>query len=287
MYQRALERFRRDQELRYWLRTAVAGITLGSLLVWFLLPLFWIIQTSLKTRPIAEAYPPVFWGFELQWSNYLFVLRETDLVFFLRNGIITATGATALALLLGVPHAYAISKYEFKYSSASLLAIIAVRIIPPISIAVPFFVMYNKFGLYDTLIGNIIVNVFLFEPFVVWIVKSFFDGLPSSLIEAARLDGCSKFETFYKIMLPLSKPAIGSATIVSWLLTWNEFTLIFMLTTSKSAQTLPVGIQSFSRDLFIPWNLIGAASVIGFIPSIIVVIFFQQYLVRGITEGEF
>jgi len=207
-------------------------------------------------------------------------------VFFLRNGAITATGATIIALLLGVPHAYAISKYEFKFSSASLLAIIGVRIIPPISIAVPFFVMYNKLGLFDTLIGNIIVNAFLFEPFVVWIVKGFFDGLSSSLIEAARLDGCSKFETFYKIMLPLAKPAIGSATIVSWLLTWNEFTLIFILTTSKQAQTLPVGIQSFSRDLFIPWNIIGAASVIGFIPSIIVVLLFQRFLVRGLTEGE-
>lgn len=281
---RLRHRIRTDRELRTRVKKAVGLVTLGIVLAWFLLPLFWVVQTSLKTRPLAQAYPPVFWGFEIQWSNYVKVLTDTDLLDFMRNGIISATGSTFIALLFGVPHAYAISKYEFKYGQLSLLAILAVRIVPPISIAVPFFVMYNNLGLFDTLVGNVLVLGFLFEPFVVWIMKGFFDGLPSSLIEAARIDGCTKFQVFYQIMLPLAKPALGSATIISWLLSWNEFTLVFILTSSNSAQTLPVGILGFTRDLFVPWNIISAAAVLGLIPSLFVVVLFQRYLIKGLAE---
>jgi multiple sugar transport system permease protein len=189
-----------------------------------------------------------------------------------------------LCLLLGVPHAYVISKYEYKFRQMSFYTILAVRIIPPITVAVPFFILYQKLGLINTLTGVTIVLTFLFEPFVVWIMKGFFDGLPSSLIDAALTDGCTKFQAFYKIMLPLALPGLGSAIIISWLLAWNEFTLVFFITTSEAAQTLPAGILNFVRDRFVPWNLIAAASVIGMIPSLIVVIIFQKYLIRGLVE---
>lgn len=277
-------RIRTDRVLRNRLRLGIAAVMLGLILVWFLLPVFWVLLTSIKTRPVAEAFPPVFWGFEPQWQNFTTVLNDTQLLSYLRNGAIAATVTTLIALILGVPHAYAISKYRFKLRQFGFFSILAVRIIPPISIAVPFFVLFKNIGIFNSIAGIIVVLVFLFEPFVVWIMKGFFDGLPSSLIDAARVDGCTKFTAFFKIMLPLAMPAIGSAVIISWLLSWNEFTLVFVLTSGPEAQTLPVGILNFIRDRFVPWNLIAAASVIGLIPSLIVVVLFQKYLIRGLAE---
>lgn len=277
-------RFRTDRELRERVRMTLSIFALGLVLIWLLLPIFWVIETSLKTRPVAEAFPPVFWGFELQWNNFISVLQDTALPSFLLNGAIAASVSTLISLILGVPHAYAISRYQFRFGKLSFLSIVAARIIPPISVAVPFFILFNQLGLVDTKIGVIIVLTFLFEPFVVWIMQGFFDNLPASLIDSARMDGCTKFQAFYKIMLPLAKPGLGSAIIITWLLAWNEFTLVFILTSSEAAQTLPVGILGFVRDLFVPWNLIAAASVIGMIPSLIVVVLFQEYLVRGLAE---
>jgi multiple sugar transport system permease protein len=281
---RARTEIRSNHVLRRRIRHGVAAITLVVTLIWLLLPLFWIIETSLKSRPVAQAYPPVFWGFNIRWENYLIVLTDRNLIAFIQNGVIAATASTVLCLLLGVPHAYVISKYEYKFRQMSFYTILAVRIIPPITVAVPFFILYQKLGLINTLTGVTIVLTFLFEPFVVWIMKGFFDGLPSSLIDAALTDGCTKFQAFYKIMLPLALPGLGSAIIISWLLAWNEFTLVFFITTSEAAQTLPAGILNFVRDRFVPWNLIAAASVIGMIPSLIVVIIFQKYLIRGLVE---
>lgn len=281
---RIRHRIRTDQKLRHRLRRGIATASLVVVLVWLLLPLFWVVETALKTRVVAQSFPPVFWGFEIQWENFITVLTDYSLLAFIRNGIIAATASTIICLALGVPHGYAISKYDFKLAKQSLYTILAVRIIPPISVAVPFFILYKQLNLLNSIVGVVIVLSFLFEPFVVWIMKGFFDALPRSLVDAARVDGCSRFEAFYRIMLPLARPGLGSAIIITWLLSWNEFTLVFILTTDTAAQTLPVGIMGFVQDRFVPWNLLSAASVIGMIPSLIVVVLFQNYLVKGLVE---
>lgn len=284
LLERMRQRIRTDRTLRIRVRRAIAVTVLAVVLIWLLLPLFWIFQTALKPRPVAQAFPPVFWGFEIRWENFVVVLTDRNLLAFIKNGAIVATICTGISLLIGVPHAYAISKYDYVLRKSSFYSILAARIIPPISIAVPFFILYQQFGLVDRLLGVTIVLTFLFEPFVVWIMKGFFDSMSRSLIDAARVDGCTKLQAFYKIMLPLSLPGLGSAIIIAWLLAWNEFTLVFILTSSEAAQTLPVGILGFVRDRFVPWNLIAAASVIGMIPSLIVVIVFQKYLIKGLVE---
>lgn len=286
LVERTRTRLRRDHELRNRIRIAVSTVALGIVLLWLLLPIFWVIETSLKTRPVAQAFPPVFWGFELQWSNFVTVWTETPLPSYIWNGLIVATAVTVISLILGITHAYAISMYESRVGDMSFLFIVAARIVPPLSILVPFYVFFNRFGLIDTKPAVIIVQTAFIEPFVVWIMKGYFDNMSRSLIDSARTDGCTKFQAFYKIMLPIAKPGIASAAIISWLLTWNAFTAIFILTTSPQAMTLPVGVLSYSRDVYIPWNLISAASVIGIIPSAVIVIFFQNYLVEGMVESE-
>lgn len=276
-------RYETDRELRQYVRKGLAATTLVLLLVWFLLPFIWTLKTSLQTRAVAQAYPPIFWGFELQWDNFTYILFETNFYKYVRNGLITATGATVVAMALAVPHAYALSKYEYALRGVSMYLVLAVRVFPLVALAIPFYLMYNRLGLINSKFGIVVVLTMLYTPFIVWIMKSFFDGLSESLVEAARMDGCSQFQAFYRVVLPLSTPALASSTIFAWLEAFNHFTLIFFLTTSAKAQTVPFGILSFIRDNYVPWNIISAAALMGMVPSLIVVVLFQKYLVEGIT----
>lgn len=280
----AVNRYQTDRGLRIRLRKGFAIITLLLLLVWFLFPFVWTLKTSIQTRPVALAYPPIFWGFELQAAeNYGKVLFETPFLDFLRNGVLTAAVATVAAMIVGVPHAYVLSKYDYKLRDASMYLILMVRVFPLVSLAVPFFLLYSQFGLKDTLLGVTLILTMLYEPFIVWIVKSYFDGLSESMIEAARVDGCTKAQAFYRVMLPMAGPALASATIFTWLEGFNHFTLVFFLTSSPSAQTIPFGILSLIQDNFVPWNIIAAASLLSMVPSFIIIVLFQNYLVEGIT----
>lgn len=283
---RLTTKYQTDRLLRHRLRQIFAMVTLTLVLVWFLFPFVWTSKTSIQTRPVAQAYPPILWGFELQLvENYSRVLFESPFLQFLENGIITAAIATAIAMMIGVSHAYVISKYDYKLRNSSMYLILMVRVFPLVALAVPFFILYAKLGLLDTLLGVTIVLTVLYEPFIVWIMKSYFDGFSNSMIEAARMDGCTKAQAFYRIMLPQAGPALAAALIFSWLEAFNHFTLVFFLTSTPQAQTVPFGILSFIRDNFIPWNIISAASLLAMVPSFIIVVLFQKYLVRGIA-GE-
>lgn len=279
-------RYQTDRVLRQRLRRVTAMMTLGVLLVWFLFPFVWTFKTSIQARPIAQAYPPVLWGFDIHLiENYSAVLYRSHFLQYMQNGIVTAAIATVVALAVGVPHAYALSKYEYKLRSSSMYLILMVRVFPLVALAVPFFILYSRTGLKDTLLGVTIVLTMLYEPFVVWIMKSYFDGVSDAMVEAARMDGCTKTQAFYRIMLPQAAPALASALIFSWIQAFNHFTLVFFLTSSPNAQTVPFGILNFIRDNFIPWNIISAASLLAMIPSFIIIVLFQKYLVRGIA-GE-
>lgn len=276
-------RYETDRALRQRIRKGVAATTIVLLLTWFLLPFVWTFKTSLQTRAIAQAYPPVLWNFEPQWQNYTYILFETNFYKYVRNGLITATGATIVAMAFAVPHAYALSNFRYKLRDVSMYLILAVRVFPLVALAIPFYLMYNQTGLINTKVGIVIALTMLYTPFIVWIMKGFFDGLSESIVEAARMDGCSQFQAFYRVALPLAKPAIASSVIFAWLEAFNHFTLIFFLTTSSKAQTVPFGILSFIRDNYVPWNIISSAALLGMIPSLIVVVLFQKYLVEGIT----
>lgn len=280
----ARKRYRTDHQLRERVHKVIAGVTLVVILMWLLLPFFWTLLTSLQYRVVAQSYPPTFWGFEIAWSNYSRVLIAEDFLPKIINGVIVASASTVLSLILGTPHAYVISKYQDRFLNASFFAIIAARVIPPIAMAVPFFMMFNRFGLLDTKIAVTLALSFLFEPFVVWIMKGFFDGLPRSLLDAALVEGCTKFQAFSKIMLPLAKPGLASAGIITWLLGWNHFVLVYILSATNQSQTVPVAVLALRRDQYMPWSLMSAAAILGMIPSILVVIAFQKHLIRGLAE---
>lgn len=278
------ERISQNKALMQRLHRTVAVIVLVFVLIWLFFPILWALETALKTRAVTVASPPIYWGFDIQWQNFIQVWTESALPTYIFNGLIIATVTTIFSLTLGVPHAYAISMYQSRIGDASLLIVTVTRIIPPITILVPIFFIFSSLDLINTKIAIIIAQTAFLEPFVVWIVKGSFDSKSSSLIDSARTDGCTKFQAFYKIMIPVSLPGIMSATTITWLLSWTTFLSVFLLATGPQAQTVPVGVFALAQDTFTPWNLISAAAIIGAIPSIAIVAVFQRYIIRGLVE---
>ena len=278
------ERINQNQALINRIHRAVAIVVLSLVLVWLFFPILWTLETALKTRAVTVASPPIYWGFDIQWQNFIQVWTQTALPTYIFNGLLIATVTTVLSLTLGVPHAYAISMYESKIGDASLVLVTVTRIIPPITILVPIYFIFSSLNLINTKIAIIIAQTAFLEPFVVWIVKGSFDSKSSSLIDSARTDGCTKFQAFYKIMIPVSLPGIMSATTITWLLSWTTFLSVFLLATGPQAQTVPVGVFALAQDTFTPWNLISAAAIIGAIPSLVLVAIFQKYIIRGLVE---
>jgi len=277
--------WRPSKEQRSNIRQTVSLLILGFTLIWTIFPIFWAGVTSLKPRAELTTYPPKFFNFAPQWHNYIDIFTELNFWAFIRNGLIAASGSTLIALFLGLPHSYAVSRFENKWGNISLYGVIAARMIPPVTIAVPFYLIFNRIGLVDTKIGITLILTFLFEPYVVWVMKGFFDSIPEEIEECARVDGASKLQSFTRIMLPLAGPGLGSATIIAWIMGWNEFILVFILSFSEQSQTVPIGVLSFMMDQYTPWNWMMAAAIVGIVPTLIILLIFQRFLVRGLAEG--
>ena len=162
------------------------------------------------------------------------------------------------------------------------MMVLAARVVPPVSLIVPFYLQAQMLNVFDTHFILIMTHTFLNMPFAIWIIKSFFDGIPSSLIEAARIDGCSEWRILWKVVLPISKPGIAAASIITFLWSWNEFMFALTLTQSRASRTLPVGINDFVKDVGIAWTDLAAAGIVAAIPAIFFLLFFQKWIIKGL-----
>jgi multiple sugar transport system permease protein len=163
-------------------------------------------------------------------------------------------------------------------------AILASRLVPPISFIVPFTIVFSYLKMVDTLAALVIAYIFFNLPFVIWIMTGFFEAIPQDLDDAARMDGCSNISTFFRVILPLAQPGIIASAILAFLMSWNEFMFALVLTRLDS-KTLPIGMYDFFADGFVRWNWLSAATIYSLIPAIIFVVFFQRHLIRGMLAG--
>ena len=203
---------------------------------------------------------------------------------FFQNSLIVAVGTTALALLLGIPTAYVLARYRFFGNADYGFWILSTRMTPPVAMLIPFFVVYVRTGLFDTYIGLILAHVAITISIVVWLMKGFFEDLPSEMEEAAFMDGATPFEAFLHICLPVALPGIAAVAILTFLFSWNEF--LFSLVLADRIQTVPVGLYNFVGYQQIRWGELSASAVIMLAPVLLFVFVFQRQLVRGLTLGR-
>jgi len=246
-------------------------------------PFYWMVTTSLKTQVIALASPPQ-WAFDPTLNNYAEVLFKDKVGVSLINSLIVAVCTTALALALGTPAAYALARFEFRGKKDLWFWFITNRMISPIVLALPFFLIVRQLGLLDTHLSLILIYLTFNLPIVIWICTDQFRSIPKDLNEAAALDGAGQFLTFRKICLPLAAPGVAVSAIFSFIFSWNELMFALVLT-RKVAKTAPAVAVGFMEGYNLPYGKIMATSTLIVIPVIIFALIASKQLVRGLTMG--
>ena len=263
--------------------TAWHLVGLLAIFLFAVFPFYWMVATSLKTQAEALASPPI-WVFTPRLDNYFEVLFNRDVLSSLINSIIIAVSTTVLAVGLGTPAAYALARFEFKAKEELWFWFITNRMLSPIVVALPIFLMARTFGMIDTHLVLILVYLTFNLPIVVWICTDQFRGVPKDLDEAARLAGASRFTIFWRIALPLAMPGVAVSAIFSFIFSWNEL-LYALVLTRNTARTAPVAATSFMSGYDLPWGEIMATGTLIVLPVIVFALMVSKHLVQGLTMG--
>jgi len=266
---------------RSTLLTAALAIAAGA----FLVPQLWLFSLSLKPKAGVFEFPPRWIPSAPSLSNYRFALTQTQVPSYLLNSTRVAIAATLLTLALSIPAAYVISRDRFAGRGALMAGLLALQMLSPVILLVPIYAVVERMGLIDTHAGLILVYAAMQIPFTVWVLKTFFDAVPASLFEAARLDGASRARTLWSIALPIVRPGLGAVAIFNLAAYWSEFALALVLLDSQSRYTMPLGLFSFQSAYETDWQLLAAAALIGLVPVIAAFVLLQRFFVAGLTAG--
>jgi len=304
------QRYRERPRLSDLVRRVVLVGGSVLLLLYVLAPFAWLVSSSFQTEAEIVSVPPHWVPDEPTLENFraIFFYGTEEVTYESRtradpasggyipstaknllpgmwNSFQVAVAVVILNLLVGVPAAYAMAKIRFRGREASIYTILTTRVIPDIALVVPFFLVIKNLGLLDTLGALILTYLAVTVPFTVFILVSYFESLPDDLDKAARIDGCSRFQTIVRVFLPLAVPSLVAVILFTFLTSWNEFLLALMFTQTPSAQTLPIVVASFTSDFTISFSFINAAGVVAVVPPVIVAILFERYIVSGLTAG--
>jgi multiple sugar transport system permease protein len=264
-------------------------IVLSSLLVILallvLVPFLWMFSTSLKPLNEVNKYPP-------EWISVNMSLKPySDMFFYLPfstytlNSLIVACSSMILTLMVGSLAAFAFARFQFTGKSVFLLIFLLSQMLPGASVIIPLFQLLQKVALYDTHLGLILVHTALLLPFVIWLLYGFFLAIPREVEDAALIDGCSRMQALWKVILPLALPGIGATALFAFLGSWNEFFFALILTSSDSTKTIPVGIGLFVGEYLDVWNQMAAAAVLFSLPPLFLFMLTRKTFVKGLVAG--
>jgi len=257
-------------------------LAIGVTLVVLLSPFLFLLQMSFKTNDLILQFPPAL-IFTPTLQNYTSLLHGAFAASFV-NSLMSASFSTMLALLLGVPAAYALSRWAGRGRQALSFAILMARMAPPIAFTIPFFLFYRWIGLLDTVTGLVLVYTSFNLPLVIWMMQPFFETVPPSLEEAALVDGASTRVVFHQIVLPMVTPGIAATAILCFLYAWNDFFFALILTRTN-ARTAPVAVVNFMNYEGWEWGKIAAGGSLVMAPVLIFSLAVRRYLVSGLTAG--
>ena len=252
--------------------------------VFWLIPYIYVICCSFKPGSEVIAVPPSFFPKAFSIENFTGLLERMDALQFLWNSLSVSLISTVIALILGSLAAYAIQRSGAKLSIILVVLVLCLKMIPTSSIVVPIYELICNLGLYDTKIALIIVYAAINMPFVMWTMLSFYEGIPTTLDEAAFVDGASSFKTFWKVILPICKPGLATAFIFTLFLAWNDF-LVALLLTSTNAKTFTVGLAGFLSAYNLDLGPMCAGAFLLSFTVIIISLAAQKYIVQGMTAG--
>jgi len=278
-------------------RGILVGILLAIAIIFFLFPIYWITLASFKTKPeILSSTPLHLLQFSPNLENYSSILGLTtgeteagtpgEYLSRLKNSVIIAGGSTVLAVLFGTLTAYAMARFRIPGKADIMFYILSTRMLPPVVIIIPVFLMFTQLGLKGNHVGLTLLYTTVNLPFVVWMMKGFFDEIPHEYEDAAMLDGYPRIQAFFKVTLPNAWPAIAATAVFCIIVAWNEYAFAFILNSEPYAQTVPSFIASKSQtSAGINWGIIAAMSTLFVAPVLVFTFLVRNHLLRGVTFG--
>lgn len=251
------------------------------------LPIFWIFITSFKSQ--NEIFQNTQSVFPIKWTleNYKKVLMQSIYGKYFLNSIIITFFSTTIVMCCAILSGYSFSMaFDYKWKNPFMIFIIIARMVPEIAIIIPMYFFIQKLGLYDTKTGIVLMISAMAYPLATWLIKSFFDDIPSSLYDAGKIDGCSSLQILVKIVLPISGPSLSSTLIITFLTVWNSFLIPLTFAKTPVSKTFPVAISELAYGEFgVSWGSLSALSVVAVIPMFIIGIFAQKYIISGLMGG--
>lgn len=258
---------------------------LGVVLLYNLTPFAWMVLTSLKTDAEALRIPPTVLPEEPTVEAYVQLLLYADFIVYFRNSFIVALGAALLSTALGALAAYGASRFRFVGRGALLTFVLASQMLPGILLVGPYFEVLSRVGLYNTYIGVILAFTTLTLPFSVWMLKGYTDTVPAELDQAARVDGCTPFAAYRRVVLPLIAPGLVATIVFAFLLSWGDLLWVLVLTSGEDMATFTLGLTRLVTQFRTYWPQLMAGSVVAVVPCVILYSWLQRYLVTGLSAG--
>jgi multiple sugar transport system permease protein len=263
--------------------------------LWLVGPFVWLFVTSISYQKNLMARPLEFIPPEVTWDNYRMIMglvrfhaegQAAKILPSMWNTCVVAGVVTALNLVVGTTAGYAYARFRFPLKTFSLFALLFTRMLPTIVLIPAFFLMLRALGLQNTLTGLVVTYCSFTLPFTVWIMKAYFETVPADLDKSALVDGCNRFQAYYKIVLPVSGPGLVAGGAFTFMLCWNEFVVAQVLNTKPGTTTLPPIIAGMNGQVNVDYSVIAASGFLGALPAVLLVLIFQKYMVQGLTAGS-
>jgi multiple sugar transport system permease protein len=283
-----------DQALNHRIRRRLlkVGHFIGLFLAMSLicLPGLWVVLNSFRPTVEIMAKPPVWIPNELNLDHYRAMFGGigaggVPVLTYFWNSLIISLTSTAIALLVGMAGGYAFARYRIPGKSAIFVGLMVTRAVPGVALSLPLFILYGRLGIIDTHFGMVLIYVAMNVPFTIWLIDGFFRQVPKELAEAAEIDGCTRWQAFWKVEFPVARSGIASAGIFAFLTSWNEYALASQLTRSLSSKTMPVGLMDFTSQFTLNWGGMCALAVLMIIPALLLTFLVQKHLIAGLTFG--
>jgi len=251
-----------------------------------LYPALNIIGISLRTDDAFQTRSLAVWTSESSFRSYVTLFLETDFLIWMKNSFLVSFVVTLTGVILASTSGYALSRFNFMGRRAVLSSLLMTQMFPATMLLLPFFILLAKLKLMNSYLGLIIIYSSTVLPFCIWQMKGYYDTIPPALEEAARMDGCSRFSAFIKVILPVSAPALVITALFSFMASWSEYVVAAIVLQDPGLYTLPLGLKSFQASLATQWGLYAAGAVIVSIPVTILFISLSRFLVSGLTVGS-
>jgi multiple sugar transport system permease protein len=264
---------------------AITWVLLLAFLAVVLFPLYWMVNTSLKSNLEVFQSPPSFYSKNWTVEPYAVMWTTRPIGRYLINSIVVSVSATLLSVALSSLGSYGVTRFRLGWEQLFIIALLFTQMLPGTLLVIPYFKLMSSFGLINNYLALVLAYTSFVLPFCTWMLIGFFRTIPRDLDEAGLIDGCTRVGTYWRIVLPLSAPGLVAVALFTFLVAWNAYVWALVLTTDYKMYVLPVGIANMVGEYQVQWNQLTAASVLAVGPVVVIYIFLERYLVAGVTAG--